>query len=1105
MAPNTDRNIVLRASRAGGTKAAVPPTAMGCADRASRQVHSEPAKTATPHPLYSKIPRPKRAIRAQGHAPVIEATVEPIQSTWEEPRVARACPTWLDADSKSAQYHEVLKTMKPLGQYPSPAEYKSVGLRPPSRQVLKQALLASCAEIDDADLMTDTPLTPVADDAISPDATCPDEDQGVQSTVASKSRARREKGGNGDDKPPTGDMNTALGMKAASALNGRLNGTLHLRVNRSLDPDSDGNLEGSLKSTYKSSMMEPTLDPPLDSPLDTSPATPVSNAVAPTAQPSVSPAETPVGELTSHLTFPSLPCHPETPPVTAVVDNMASQPEEVAGPDFLAVLETLPSPTSAIYDVAQLKGVVENAVRHSSGRGEHDVALSLVHYWSRANGDDFKLSLIHNLGREEADHSLELALRTMLRSSVEDASEWLKTNFPSSNLDSGSDSSLSSAKSPNPQPSSRTSFKVADIYRDTSGPKLEEAFVNGKTNTAPLKRPKRPCPVNENPYKRHLEWDADPSMSENLQNKRLCLSEQTSMESPEAQESSVRSVRSVRSESPDTSDAEPVSVFPRPKSNSPRVLRNPEEQRLERIRWRQDWTIKVQASKKKSRSRSRSSGKPLTIGWDPQTSDSAYSERENDWDSSYERRRDPESIEPPENVDNCTICDGGGELLCCDTCEYAFHFRCLKPAIDPKKAPKGAWFCPRCEPQISFTRAIRQGEFGTRKTEYTPPTDIKNYFLGVGEVIDRGSRIYKEIPHLPRLTKPPKKGTPAVAINDPSLLKLWENGQLLRCTKCGLTTLQTRPMIRCDYCTCRWHLDCLDPPVPRPLPIPRLTAGCVRTMFVIDGRVQERRVRRPKNTVSDVDIDILTSDDPKETSFDDDWREKRFRLPAGDVIMSFISAVHEDARRREQRYYGRIQKTAVDVARRLTFEHFYVGPHTPASPPLPAPLERNITAAIEGMKSGHVSSEQYDAASALLGLSQSHPRAAVGDQTATDPPQPHSLDTNSEESATVEASESVLSPRADTASAIGVSQPAIEADARPEAGISQTAPRARLPASRPSSTPRRTPALAPETSKSDTDVPSRTRASARKKRSRNESLASTANEPAQKRRHTDSD
>lgn len=103
-----------------------------------------------------------------------------------------------------------------------------------------------------------------------------------------------------------------------------------------------------------------------------------------------------------------------------------------------------------------------------------------------------------------------------------------------------SESGLSFGRSPGAEPLGQTPFRVADIYRDTSGPRLEEAFVTGKTNTVPLKRPKKPVPVNENPFKRRREWEADPTLEDVLRQKRARLSEDAAGEGQVSQRSSVR-------------------------------------------------------------------------------------------------------------------------------------------------------------------------------------------------------------------------------------------------------------------------------------------------------------------------------------------------------------------------------------------------------------------------------------------------------------------------------------------------------------------------------------------------------------------------------------
>lgn len=44
--------------------------------------------------------------------------------------------------------------------------------------------------------------------------------------------------------------------------------------------------------------------------------------------------------------------------------------------------------------------------------------------------------------------------------------------------------------------------------------------------------------------------------------------------------------------------------------------------------------------------------------------------------------------------DYCAICDDGGDLIVCDSCDRAHHLDCLDPPL--KRIPEGDWLCPRC-------------------------------------------------------------------------------------------------------------------------------------------------------------------------------------------------------------------------------------------------------------------------------------------------------------------------------------------------------------------------------------------------------------------------
>eukprot|EP00804_Cyclotella_cryptica_P003551 CCRYP_002166-RC/>CCRYP_002166-RC protein AED:0.06 eAED:0.06 QI:149/1/1/1/1/1/5/736/887 len=48
------------------------------------------------------------------------------------------------------------------------------------------------------------------------------------------------------------------------------------------------------------------------------------------------------------------------------------------------------------------------------------------------------------------------------------------------------------------------------------------------------------------------------------------------------------------------------------------------------------------------------------------------------------------------NRDECTICEEGGELLCCDTCSNAYHLKCLGVSNPNAFDDEESWACPDC-------------------------------------------------------------------------------------------------------------------------------------------------------------------------------------------------------------------------------------------------------------------------------------------------------------------------------------------------------------------------------------------------------------------------
>ncbi|XP_058067586.1 CHD3-type chromatin-remodeling factor PICKLE [Magnolia sinica] len=60
----------------------------------------------------------------------------------------------------------------------------------------------------------------------------------------------------------------------------------------------------------------------------------------------------------------------------------------------------------------------------------------------------------------------------------------------------------------------------------------------------------------------------------------------------------------------------------------------------------------------------------------------------------------PEKITRPDAKDGaCQSCGESGDLLCCETCNYSYHSKCLLPPL--KVASRGIWSCPECVSPLS--------------------------------------------------------------------------------------------------------------------------------------------------------------------------------------------------------------------------------------------------------------------------------------------------------------------------------------------------------------------------------------------------------------------
>ncbi len=79
----------------------------------------------------------------------------------------------------------------------------------------------------------------------------------------------------------------------------------------------------------------------------------------------------------------------------------------------------------------------------------------------------------------------------------------------------------------------------------------------------------------------------------------------------------------------------------------------------------------------------------------------------------------PEEEEDDDHQEFCRICKDGGELLCCDSCPFAYHIFCLDPPLE--ELPSESWTCPRCScPPLPYKVAkILSWRFNSeRRREY---------------------------------------------------------------------------------------------------------------------------------------------------------------------------------------------------------------------------------------------------------------------------------------------------------------------------------------------------------------------------------------------------
>ncbi|KAL4807565.1 hypothetical protein BDV18DRAFT_158783 [Aspergillus unguis] len=561
------------------------------------------------------------------------------------------------------------------------------------------------------------------------------------------------------------------------------------------------------------------------------------------------------------------PLTPEEEPLPEPTPNKPTIEED------LAAFAILPVPNSADADIETVKAAVESALRLASDANNRPVTKGLLRLWEKCGSDPYALSVLDAVCQETPTSPQRSMFQSVMRGA------WSELDSQNAADDStaprltrarsaSSVSSLSSAKSLEPE-----TFAPAPVVSATPTTRIRKG--KQAKNTAQKKKA--------------LERRSAISAAD-LQRQRASENPELSTEAVQAKKSRLR--RSL-----------PKIVAPESGIRSSLASRPP--------------------------SHLASPGPATSAGEDNTEARRGRSESVASSDAGDNRRLTPSLTddEPSENLDICRNCEGNGQLLCCDGCVFSFHFSCLDPPLDPANPPNGDWFCPKCSIQKSLN-TLRGGIDKVSEQNFALPSRIRDFFAGVRTNEDGK---YEETAALPRINPRAARGSRSGRYDDPFLLRTIDaKGKLIFCTKCGRTTNGRRPIIQCDYCSCAFHMDCLDPPMAVP---PTQRAGSDRLYHTWmcpnhayhdmqipvtdeEGYETMKRIRRPKNPRF-VDIEILPEAEEDENLEDEEKEGVTYRVSEKGVKLDFIQRVKAEnennaAKRRAAAKYFEYAKTHLD-------------------------------------------------------------------------------------------------------------------------------------------------------------------------------------------------
>ncbi|KMU77993.1 hypothetical protein CISG_06902 [Coccidioides immitis RMSCC 3703] len=269
---------------------------------------------------------------------------------------------------------------------------------------------------------------------------------------------------------------------------------------------------------------------------------------------------------------------------------------------------------------------------------------------------------------------------------------------------------------------------------------------------------------------------------------------------------------------------------------------------------------------------------------------------------SDETRRSRAHAEEVDNIDFCRVCNGTGNLLCCDGCVDSFHFGCLNPPLDANFPPAGRWFCTTCEGK--GPGAVFEAAMGSiPRARYEVPTEIREEFAEVHTAPDGSYQLLRE-------ERLPTTVTEGVSELNPKqkeerraevFVERDAKGKLIFCAKCHRANLDgERQIMKCDHCSLYWHLDCLDENYTHP-PLqfsgssnPRHYWKCPNHLDNMLHALGGVRLRRRRRHHEHEDLELLPPSYEIDTFHEQEFYGKSYRVSERGLIQNFIQHVKRE-------------------------------------------------------------------------------------------------------------------------------------------------------------------------------------------------------------------